>query len=95
MRKPANDSTCDIAMKVKHCHSTFPMFMVALESVNPWDLCIVKPHAILSGICFLLPHLMGGIGILLGLTSYHGGLRYVSNSTTTYVGKLGGLTHSV
>ena len=95
MRKPANDLTSDIAVKAKPCRSTFPMSMVALESVNPWDLCIVKPHAILSGIFLLLPRLMGGIGILLGLTLSHGGSRYVSKSTTTYAGKLGGLTFFV
>jgi len=92
MCKPPKDLMCDIVVKVKPCRSNFPMSMVSLESVNPCDLCIVNPHDILSGICFLLPCFMGGIGIYWGLTSSHGGPIYVSNSTTTYVGKLGGLT---
>jgi hypothetical protein len=35
MCKPAKDLMRDIVVKVKPCRSTFPMSMVALDSVNP------------------------------------------------------------
>lgn len=30
IRNLANDVACDIARKVKHCHSMFPMLMVSM-----------------------------------------------------------------
>jgi hypothetical protein len=95
MRKPANDLTHDVVVKVKPCHLTFLMSMVALDSVKSWDLCIVKAHAILSGICFFVSHFMGGIDTFFGLIWSHGGRIYVSNSTTTYTSKFGGPTPCV
>jgi hypothetical protein len=66
MHKPANDLMHDITMKVKPCCSTFPMSMVALDSVKPWDLCIVKAHAILSGFVSYCHALWVGLEFFFG-----------------------------
>jgi hypothetical protein len=44
------------------------MPIVAMVNFNPWDLCIVNTDVILSGMCFLLPRLMGGIDTFVVLS---------------------------
>ena len=73
MHRSFNERTLDTAVKVRPCRSMFPMSIVALSSVMPCDLWILKAHAMRSGICVCEPLVMGGIGTNLGFEGFHGG----------------------
>ena len=73
MHRSFNDRTLDTAVKVRPYQSMFPMSIVALSSVVPCDLWIVKAHAMRSRICVREPLVMGGIGTNLGFERSHGG----------------------
>ena len=79
----------DIVLKVNPRLLVLAMSMVSLFKVIPWNLCIVNAQATLRGISFLLLHCISGIGIYFGCGWSHGGIMYLSNSTTTYIGKIG------
>ena len=73
MQRSFNDRTLEMAVKVRPCQSMFSMSIVALSSVMPCDLWIVKPHAMWSGTCVREPLVMGGIGTKFGFEGSHGG----------------------
>ena len=85
MRKPSNDFTLEIAMKVNPCCSLFSISIVAQSNVSPCDLCIVRAHAIFKGICLRLPLTTGVIGTSLGFAA--------SKGTTTYMFENNGHVH--
>ena len=73
MRRPLNDLTLDIVVNIKPCLSVLPMSIVAFSSVSPYDLWIVRAHAIVMGICHRVPNVKGTIGMTFGSSAFQGG----------------------
>ena len=63
----ANDRTLEIAVNVSPWSSLVLMSIVALSNVIPCELCIVKSHAIRSGIYRCVPLVMGEWVNMLGV----------------------------
>ena len=78
-----SDRTLEIAVNVSPWRSLVPMSTVALSNVIPCDLCIVKAHAIRSGICRRVPLLIGEMGTCVGCAMSHVVPLYCLKSTTT------------
>jgi len=72
IRRYANDLTLKMAVNVKPWHSLVLMSTVALSNVIPCDLCIVKSHAIRSGIYWHAPLVIGEMGTYGGCEISHG-----------------------
>ena len=85
-RRRAKSLTQDIAVNVRPCLSCFPILIVALSNVNPYDLWIVKPQASFNGSCFLLPLSIDVMGTTWGNNSSHGTTTKLPSFIKTYMG---------
>jgi len=86
----ASDRSLEIAANVSPCRSLVPMSIVVLSNVIPCDLCIIKAHAIRSGISERVPLVMGEMGTYVGREMSHGVPLYWLKSTTMKDGNYGG-----
>ena len=90
IRRSVRDLTLEMAVNVIPWRSLGPMSTVALSNVIPYDLCIVKAHAIRSGICRHVPLVIGEMGTYVGCAMSHVVPLYCLKSTTTKDGNSGG-----
>ena len=66
MQMSLSDLTLDIVVNVSPWLSILPMSIVAFCSVTPWDLWMLRAHAIVKGICLCMPRVKGIIGTTFG-----------------------------
>ena len=94
IRMSDRDLTLEMVVNVRPWHSLGPMSTIAFSNVIPCDLCIVKAHAIQSGIFQRAPLLIGQMGTYFGCEMSHGVPLYCLKSTTTKDGNSGGFESS-